>query len=272
MLNDEQYGYFKKKFLKLTNINLDAYKSQQMCRRLSAYIENSPSPGIVEYCSNLDKNPEMLEKLENYMAINVSEFFRDLQLFEYLKSTVLPQLLKQNSRLNIWSAGCSHGEEPYTLAIMLDELSPNVHHRILATDIDSEALGQARNGGPYAHESMKSLPSALLAKYFARQSNGGYSVNDDMKQRVIFRRHNLLADPFENRFDLILCRNVTIYFTDETKNILFAKFYESLKRGGFLFSGGTEVMLNSGVIGFTNVKASLYQKPETISNHVLARV
>ncbi len=271
MMNDEQYDYFKKRFLKLTKIDLDAYKSQQMCRRMSAYIENSPSPGVVEYCNNLEKNPEMLEKLGNYMAINVSEFFRDLQLFEYLKTTVLAQLMKQNSPLNIWSAGCSHGEEPYTLAIMLDEISPNTRHRILATDIDSEALGQARNGGPYTHESMRSLPPALLAKYFTRQPNG-YSVSEEIKQRVTFRKHNLLADPFENRFDLILCRNVTIYFTDETKNILFAKFYESLKRGGFLFSGGTEVMLNSGVIGFTNVKASLYQKPETISNHVLARV
>jgi chemotaxis protein methyltransferase CheR len=276
MMNDEEYAYLKKKFLKLTNIDLDAYKSQQMRRRLSAYIENSQPGSVAEYCVRLEQNPDMLEKMRNYMAINVSEFFRDLQLFEQLKNNVLPQLLARSSRLNIWSAGCSHGEEPYTLAMMLNELNPAAPHRILATDIDDEALGQARAGGPYSHEVMKSLPATLLQKYFTRLPNGNYNVNADLKQKIVFRKHNLLADAFENGFDLILCRNVTIYFTEETKNVLYRRFLGSLKPGGFLFSGGTEVMLNASAIGFINIKASLYQKPETADraaadNRVLAR-
>jgi chemotaxis protein methyltransferase CheR len=277
MMTDEEYGYLKKKFLRLTNIDLDAYKSQQMRRRLSAYIENSPTRNVAEYCMKLEQSPEMLEKMRNYMAINVSEFFRDLQLFEQLKSIVLPQLLQRSPRLNIWSAGCSHGEEPYTLAMILDQLTPMAPHRILATDIDDEALEQARAGGPYSHEVMRSLPAVLLQKYFTKLPNGNYMVSDDLKRRIIFRKHNLLGDAFENSFDLILCRNVTIYFTEETKNVLFGKFLESLKRGGFLFSGGTEVMLNASSIGFINVKASLYQKPEVADRpgaepRVLARV
>lgn len=277
MMNDEEYGYLKKKFLRLTDIDLDAYKSQQMRRRLSAYIENSPTKNVIEYCQKLEHNPEMLEKLRNYMAINVSEFFRDLQLFEHLKNSVLPELLKRSPRLNIWSAGCSHGEEPYTLAMMLDQLNPIARHRILATDIDDEALAQARAGGPYSHEVMRSLPAALLQKYFNKLPNGNYAVNDELKQRIIFRKHNLLGDAFENGFDLILCRNVTIYFTEETKSVLYRRFLESLKKGGFLFSGGTEVMLNASSIGFINIKASLYQKPEAEDRagaepRVLARV
>ena len=273
MMNDEEYTYLKKKFLKLTNIDLDAYKSQQMKRRLSAYIENSATKDVAEYCQKLEQNPEMLEKMRNYMAINVSEFFRDLQLFEQLKTSVLPQLLQRSSRLNIWSAGCSHGEEPYTLAMMMDQINPSARHRILATDIDDEALAQARAGGPYTPEVMRSLPASLLQKYFTKLPNGNYVVSDDIKQRVIFRKHNLLGDPFENAFDLILCRNVTIYFTEETKSVLFRKFLGSLKPGGFLFSGGTEVMLNSSTIGFINIKASLYQKPDSAitEQRVLAR-
>jgi chemotaxis protein methyltransferase CheR len=109
---------------------------------------------------------------------------------------------------------------------------------------------------------MRSLPPSLLQKYFVRLPNGSYNVNDELKRRVFFRKHNLLADAFETGFDLILCRNVTIYFTEETKNALYRRFLLSLKPGGFLFSGGTEVMLNATAIGFMNVKASLYQKPE----------
>jgi chemotaxis protein methyltransferase CheR len=277
MMNDEEYGYLKRKFLKLTSINLDAYKSQQMRRRLNAYIENSQTESVVEYCQKLGQSPEMLEKLRNYMALNVSEFFRDLQLFEQLQNTVLPQLLRRSPRLNIWSAGCSHGEEPYTLSMLLDQATPIIRHHILATDIDDEALEKARAGGPYLPEVLRSLPAALLQKYFTSLPNGNCMVNDNLRQRVIFRRHNLLGDVFENGFDLILCRNVTIYFTEETKRVLYGKFLQSLKKGGFLFSGGTEVMLNASSIGFINVKASLYQKPDAVGKpcaepRVLAKV
>jgi chemotaxis protein methyltransferase CheR len=262
-MDEQEYSYLKKKFYKLTNINLDYYKDQQMRRRLNAYVEHSQNKNVIDFCQNIENNPQALEELLNYIAINVSEFFRDTLLFNQLESNIIPALLKQNPQLRIWSAGCSHGEEPYTLAMILDRIAPSRFHTILATDIDEEALRKAKAGGPYSSDVMKGISPEVIQKYFVKQANGNYMVSDKLKQRINFRRHNLLVDAYEQKFDLILCRNVTIYFTDEAKNGIYRKFLSSLREGGVLFTGGTEVILNAGDIGLKNMKsAAFYQKPE----------
>ncbi len=259
-MDDQEYLYLKRKLLKLTNIDLDSYKSQQMRRRLNVFFAHTGAKNVVDYGHMLEQNQGVLEKLRSFLTINVSEFFRDSSPFEQLQTLILPQLLRNTPRLNIWSAGCSHGEEPYSVAVILESVSPYHNHRILATDIDEGALKQAKAGGPYSPVEVKNAPPILLRRYFT-SSNGGYMVVDKIRQRVEFRQQNLLCDEFEQGFDLIICRNVTIYFTEETKRELNKKFYHSLKDGGVLFIGGTEVMLDVVSVGFKRMGASFYQKP-----------
>jgi chemotaxis protein methyltransferase CheR len=135
-MNDSEYEYLKLKIKKLIGVNLDNYKPNQMLRRLDWYISRSRMAGVPEFCSALEINPEEVEKLQDFLTINVSEFYRDLSYFEVLRAQVLPGLLKERRCLKIWSAGCSHGEESYSLAIILNEISPFGKHQIVGTDID----------------------------------------------------------------------------------------------------------------------------------------
>ncbi len=261
-MDEKSYEYLKKKILKLTNINLDNYKSQQMKRRLGMFLAQTKYENIVSYASALERDEEMLQKLRNFLTINVSEFFRDDSPFEYLQNSILPKLLKNRPSLNIWSAGCSRGQECYSVAMILSGISPDHNHRILATDIDADSLKRAVNGGPYSSGDLKNVKQSFLKRYFTA-SGQEFRVIDRIRKRVKVQELNLLNDKFERDFDLIICRNVTIYFTEETKRVLNERFLQSLNAGGILFIGGTEVMLDATSIGFKQIGTSFYQKPES---------
>lgn len=259
-MDDSEFGHLKSRILKLTGIDLDSYKSQQMQRRLGMFYSHSGAPNVVDFCHTLEHDREALAKLKNFLTINVTEFFRDTPLFDKLRKSILPELLAASTKLNIWSAGCSLGAEPYTIAIILENLFPLHAHRILATDIDDQALKQAKAGGPFKTADVKGVPPDFLRRFF-RFENGEYWVTDKIRQRVEFHNQNLLTDRFERGFDLIICRNVTIYFTEEAKNNLNRRFFQSLKESGVLFIGGTEVMLDVTSLGFESLKTSFYRKP-----------
>jgi chemotaxis protein methyltransferase CheR len=255
---DQDYEYLKSKIYKLTNIDINCYKSQQMRRRLEAYLVRNNYPNVSTFCSVLEKSHDKQRELLDYMAINVSEFFRDSSRFEILQKTILPQLMEKHRRLNIWSAACSCGQEPYTLAMLLEETSPGFHS-ILATDIDQSALTQAKNGGPYLPYEVRNVEKKYIDKYFSK-NEAGYWVKDEIKKKVIFRRHNLLSDPFETNYDLIVCRNVIIYFSEIVRDNLYKKFHDSLKMDGVLFLGGSEVVLRPGDQGFSMINPAFYRK------------
>ena len=258
-MKDVEYSYLKRTVLAQTGIDLDSYKSQQMRRRLEGFIESSPSPDVMEYCKALVRDGEALRRLRDHLTINVSEFFRDREHFRKLQTVVLPELLKQRPRLNIWSAGCSHGEEPYTIAMILDGLSPGRTHRILGTDIDEGALARAREGGPYRPSDVSNVEEALLSRYFTSFGEG-YRLTDRIKSKVEFRQQNLLSEGFESGFDLILCRNVVIYFTDKAKAQLVQGFYQSLREGGVLFTGASETLVPTPDPRFQRLEVTLYKK------------
>jgi chemotaxis protein methyltransferase CheR len=172
---------------------------------------------------------------------------------------VLPSLLKNSARLNIWSAGCSDGQEPYSISMILDELTPGVKHRIFATDIDKESLSKGNAGGPYQAAEIRNLPQALLMKYFYFGENG-YTVNEKIRERIVFSPLDLTRDKFPIGFDLIVCRNVTIYFSNETKRTLSLNFQNALKENGILFIGATETMLDAADLGFQRVHPCFYRK------------
>jgi chemotaxis protein methyltransferase CheR len=143
--------------------------------------------------------------------------------------------------------------------MILNELTPQIRHRILATDLDSVMLAKAKQG-MYTINDLKNIAPARQSKYF-HQSGANFSLKEEMKNRVEFKRHNLLLDKFETGFDLILCRNVVIYFTEAAKDALYHRFFTALKPGGVLFVGGTEAILNFRDIGFSHYLPFFYRKP-----------
>lgn len=261
-MKDEEYLYLTKKIRDLLDIDLGGYKNHQMRRRLDAYIARAQVPEVVAYCKILERDKEVCQKLRDFLTINVSEFFRDAEQYEVLRTRILPELLKRNRKLNIWSAGCSNGAEPYSVAIILNELCQHQNYRIVATDIDTGILARANAGGPYIESDVRNVDKKLLIKHFVAEGQR-YMVAEKIRRTVEFRQQNLLSDPFEKGFDLIVCRNVVIYFSDDAKSKLYRGFYDSLNENGMLFIGGTESMLGSSGLGFEKVCTSFHRKLPT---------
>lgn len=259
MLTDQEYELISRSILKNLKIDLSYYKPQQMHRRLSGLV-SSQADSVAAYVRLIESDANALLKLKNFLTINVSEFFRDSQQFDILQKTVLPELLKNSAQLKIWSAGSSHGGEAYSVAMILDEISPNRGHKIVATDIDDAILDRARKGGPYDKADVNNVPPKYLLKHFEKEGNE-YVLSNSIKKRVEFRRQNLLHDKFESGFDLLICRNVVIYFSDEAKDTLYRNFYGSLKDGGIMFIGATETLLGATEIGLERVTSCFYRKP-----------
>jgi chemotaxis protein methyltransferase CheR len=259
-----EYAFIQHKMLKLTGVDLSYYKSPQMQRRLTAYLLRSGHADWPGFFRAIQNDPVALGKLRDYLTINVSSFFRDPENFEYLRESILPGLLRSRPRLHVWSAGCSHGHEPYSLAIMLAEVT-NYYcwHQVLATDIDHSALERARAGGPYSASEIANVPPPLLGRYFKVCDDGCYVI-EDLRRRVAFRCHDLLAEPFESGFDLIVCRNVVIYFTAEVKERLYRSFHDALRPGGVLFIGGAEVLPWASRIGLETAGVSFYRRNDEV--------
>ncbi len=256
---DKNWDSFKDRWFRKSGIDLNLYKPAQMHRRINNFMDRHGAKGYDLFLSKLDGDKKLHQEFVEHLTINVTEFFRTPEKFNELESIIIPDLLKKNSRLNIWSAGCSIGAEPYSLAMMLNDISPGKNHRIFATDLDLEMLNKARAGGPYLPNEVKNLPPARLQKYFTKDTDG-YRVVNEIKSKVEFKQHNLLKDRFETGFDLILCRNVVIYFTDEAKDKLYRNFYASLKAGGILFVGGTEAIMNFRDMGYQQIRPFFYQR------------
>lgn len=257
-MQDLGYAYFQRKAFELTKIDLSKYKSQQMRRRLGTLMGRVNVDNFIEYSRVLEHDSSRLKEFRDFFTINVSEFFRDKQKFHELESEVLPALLRQSREIRAWSAGCSIGAEAYSVAMLLEEKhAPN--YRILATDIDQKIVARARLGQDYTANELKNVDAAFLAKYFVK-SEDKYAVTSRVRQKVDFKLHDLLRDPYERNFDLILCRNVVIYFTDEAKEQIYRSFYQALKPGGVLLVGGTEVILKGRELGFRTDPCSFYWK------------
>lgn len=198
---------------------------------------------------------------KDYLTINVSSFFRAPEKFRHLRESIIPELLRGHPRLRVGSAGCSHGHEPYSLA---EAAGFYRRHHILVTDIDGSALERAQAGGPYSADEVAKVPPALLSRYF-RVQNDGYYVIQSLRRRITFPYHNLLADPFESGFDLIVCRNVVIYFAPEVKEPLYKRLHDALRPGGVLFVGGTEVISKASDMGFETAGISFYRRHDAKS-------
>lgn len=240
------------------NVNLSAYKPVQLNRRINALMTRLGIKTLDEYTKVIKSNYEERQRFLDYITINVTEFFRNPELFLELKGLLDTQINENKTGLKIWSAACSIGCEPYTLAIILKEINPKIKHRIIATDIDTTILKKASEG-IYSINEMKNISKDIEQKYFEKVGSQ-YCISDEIKRIVSFRKHDLIIDNYEKNYDLIVCRNVVIYFKNEVKKEIFRKFSESLKSGGFLFVGATESIYEYKEFGFKKESTFIYKK------------
>ena len=237
------YEYFKKAVFDLTKIDLNAYKEKQMKRRIDTLISKNKIVGYENYVSVLKTDQTKFEEFVNYLTINVSEFYRNVDQWQLLDKDVFPELISRYGKnLKIWSAACSTGDEPYSLVMALSRHLPLNQIRIYATDLDKQVIEKAKLG-LYGEKSVAGVPADLKKKFFTK-IGPSYQISDEVKSRVEFKEHNLLKDTYPTDFHLIVCRNVLIYFTEEAKDEVFRKFQKSLKPGGYLFIGSTEQIMN----------------------------
>jgi chemotaxis protein methyltransferase CheR len=244
--------------LAASGLDLYSYKADQLRRRILSSVEAFGYADLDALGKAIKQSERELARLLDRLAINVTELYRNPESWEHLRLFVIPELLKTRNTLHCWSAGCSNGGEAYTLASLLD-LTGRVGHSILGTDIDSEAL-KAAEAGIYGAESITSVPPKTLDAYFEKLDDANYKVSPKLKQFVQFKKHNLLGDSMAQKFDLIVCRNVVIYFTEEAKDALFQRFYEVLSPGGYLFVGGSERIIDPKAYGYLNPWPYIYRK------------
>ena len=252
------YEQFKQAILDLINIDLSSYKERQMKRRIDSLINRNGCDKYKDYYDLINNNKEKLLQFVNYITINVSEFFRNPAQWETLEKNILPQILEKYKKIKIWSAACSTGEEPYSVVMLLSKFLPLSSIRVLATDIDMDALEKARKG-IYADNSLGALPKEFLHRYFTHRENS-YIIAPEVKSCVDFAQHDLLQDPFPDNCHLILCRNVIIYFTEEAKAKLYNKLSNALHPDGILFVGSTEQIIMPQRYNLKPVKAFFYRR------------
>ena len=255
-----EYNEFKKDVYKLTNINLDLYKERQMKRRIESLIMRKGFNGFEDFFKGMKQDEDLLHTFVTYLTINVSQFYRNPAQWETFDNEIVPYLIQNfGKKITIWSAACSTGDEPYTIAMILAKHLALNDFNIIATDIDAEVIKFAKEG-IYTNRSLVDLPKEYLNKYFTLVEGDNYKVSDELKSRITFKKHNLLEDTYFNDVNMIVCRNVVIYFTDEAKDNVYRNFYRSLKKDGILFIGSTEQILKSKELGFDVLKTFFYKK------------
>lgn len=258
-MDTQNYSHFVQEFKKIAKIDLALYKDDQMVRRLENFIRNKGFKDFRELAQLLQGNNELVEELKGYVTINVTEFLRNEKMWEDFYKVAVPEIAKEKRKIKIWSAACSSGEEPYTIAILLKEHFPTLDVEIIATDLDSTILEKAKKGN-YKKSDIRAFDSRILSRYFKEVDKDHLEVTDEIKRKVRFERHNLLEDPFPKMMDLIVCRNVLIYFKDDAKNEIYTNFSQSLVNNGILFIGATEQIFKPEQFRFKILKSFFYQK------------
>ncbi|MEQ8972521.1 MAG: CheR family methyltransferase [Coleofasciculus sp. C1-SOL-03] len=254
-------------FLKETRgFDFTGYKRSTLKRRVTKRMQSHNIGKFGDYLDYLEVHPEEFEPLFNTILINVTAFFRDSEAWDYLHSQILPQLLQQKDKgepIRFWSAGCSSGEEPYSIAILLAEIMgwEQFRHRvkIYATDVDEDALSQARLAR-YDAKALESLPEEWRQRYFEKVGSQ-YICRPDIRRAVIFGRNDLVQDAPISRLDMLLCRNTLMYFNAESQKRILARFNFALKEDGTLFLGKAEMLLtNSNLFRPLNLQHRIFTK------------
>ncbi len=251
-------------------INLPDNKKGMVEARLTKLFRKEKSIDFPNYLNKLktDRSGDALSELVNAISTNHTFFYRESEHFSFFTDQALPEIvsrLKRNREkdIRIWSAGCSSGEEPYMLVMLmkdyLKEKYANYEAGILASDIDTNVLKTGKSG-IYPKERLEAIPPNLRSRFFQKLPEGNYTVTMEVKKEVLFKRFNLMNPfPFKSRFHIIFCRNVMIYFDKPTRENLIDKFHNALLPGGYLFIGHSETIERSNS-RFEYVRPALYRK------------
>lgn len=270
-LTDAEFKKFSDLIYQHVGIYMKLEKKELLNARLGKRLRACQLDSFQEYFDLInqpgEQNREFVQFLDS-VSTNFTSFFREVSHFEYMKARVLPELVAKkggNREFSFWSSASSSGEEPYTMAIFLNEFaanSPGFRYRIMATDISTKVLSMAATG-VYPLEQTAKVPHDILKKYFQKglgSSVGKVKVKEEIRKQVSFQRFNLMGEfPWKEEMDVIFCRNVMIYFDRQTQEKLVSKFYNCLARGGYLFIGHSE-SISSFKHDFAQVEATTYKK------------
>lgn len=251
---DHHFNVLRSLVNKNTGISLSDAKRDLVYGRISRRLRKLGLTGFDQYCRLLKTNPEVeLGNFVNALTTNKTEFFREVHHFHYLNKTAIPELLKSREldrRIRIWSAGCSTGQEPYSIAMTLMESIPHINNwdiKILATDIDTDVIARAETG-IYPEDIIDGVSKERLKRWFKKgkgKKNGMVRASDELKELISFKRLNLMDTwPMRGTFDIIFCRNVVIYFDKPTQRILFNRYADLMKDDGLLFVGHSESLFS----------------------------
>ena len=246
-------------------LNCSGYREEYLQRRFDIRLKATGTNSYGRYLIYLKRNPSEFDNLLNDLTVNYTTFFRDGDVYLYLEKTLLPLLFRSKNPVRIWSAGCASGEEPYSLAILVHKIlgksigNPSV--TIYASDIDKDALSKA-SLGKYQAKQLGTMDPSLIEQFFT--FNGEvYQVKDFVKRTIHFQQFDLMKPSIHQNLDLILCRNVMIYFAKESQQQIHMGFYNALKEGGYFITGKSEILSGEPSQRFvsTDSFARVYQKP-----------
>lgn len=266
--DEKEFADLKTIIKKKIGFNCEQYKQAHLKRRLAVRLRANQAGSYKEYMEFLLRNEAELQKLKDTLTVNVTELFRNAETYEVFSETVLPELIRskgENRTIKIWSAGCSNGEEPYSIAILVREFLGGLTKRysisILGTDIDEDSIRKAENG-VYQLKQLDKINKERFERFFVKKDETNYQVSDDLRRLVKFRNHDMISGPKLFGFDVIFCRNVTIYFEQELQERLYLNFYNALNEGGYFVMGKTETLVGPAVELFqpVDVRERIYQK------------
>lgn len=243
---------------RLTGIDLSQYKRPQMERRIRSLAERRGHTSLPAYLAAIQANGTLLEEFLDRVTINVSQLWRNPEQWQRLSATILPELAA-TGRVAAWSAGCSYGAEAYTLAGLCRDLAPSARIEVRGSDIDKRMVARAREGR-FSDADARSAPSQVLSRWFDREP-GGWRAKAQLRMLTRFETGDLLNDPIPaGRFDLVMCRNVVIYFTEPVRDELHRRLTESLRPGGYLMIGSSERVSSPTALGLDPVHPFIYRR------------
>jgi len=256
------FDQFKDKAAKILNIKLDGYKIKRVKRRTDSLMRRRDVDDYRECLALIKNDLNFRRAYINHFTINTSEFYRNPKNYQHLQDKILPELLAKNNKLKIWSAPCSNGSEPYTVAIILTEMGiSSSRYEILASDLDPDIISDARRG-LYKENAVKDVPDSILKKYFTINDNSDkkYKLDRNIKNKVKFEKRDLIYGKYIADWDLIISRNFFIYLTKKLKGEIIKRFVSVLKKDGYLFLGNTEFIFRSDHYALQKDKYSFYKK------------
>jgi chemotaxis protein methyltransferase CheR len=254
----DEYVAFCEGVRGLVGIDLLQYKRGQMERRLRTFAQRRGVARLNDYLDLLGSDPGELDRFLDRMTINVSQLWRNPEQWHALSQTVIPELAERG-KIRVWSAGCSYGAETYTIAALCLEHAARTRVEVLGTDIDQRMLERAREG-VFSNDDARSATSEQLGRWFERVDEG-WRANRELRSVVSFAQGDLLRMRIPNEaYDLVLCRNVVIYFTEEVRDDLHRRLADSLRPGGYLVIGSTERVTAPTELGLTPTRPFTYRK------------